>query len=362
MIYVGFPIAPTVKELIYPWLLDSEEYNFDDIKDGIRLHLNESPYSPPPHILEAIQKYLPYANRYQHPELSERFSALAADYNKVEPENIFPTPGGDGALRSIFYNLAQVGDKVVTNYPAYSMYKVYSSVRGLNHVKIKLIEGEEWWYEDRERLLSESKGARLVIIDNPNNPTGSPMLDEELVKELATNVRGFIVIDEAYYEFYGKTFARMIYDYPNVLIVRTLSKAFSMASLRVGYLIGNEEVVKALKKTSTPFDVSLPGLIAGIKALEDPSYVKEVVNKININKEYLIKELRGLGLKVFNSYTNFIFVKDNRDLFTPLMAKSIAIRNLISGYYRISIGTKEQCELLVKTLGEILENSNTKQG
>ncbi|BCU71358.1 histidinol-phosphate transaminase [Stygiolobus caldivivus] len=324
------------------------------------MHLNESPYSPPPHILDAIQKYLQYANRYQHPELTQRFSELAAEYNKVEPENIFPTPGGDGALRSVFYNLAQPGDKVITNFPAYSMYKVYSSVRGLKHVKVKLIEGEEWWYEDRDTLVKESKDARLVVIDNPNNPTGSPMLDEELVKELASNVKGFIVIDEAYYEFYGKTFARIVYEYPNVLIVRTLSKAFSMASLRVGYIIGNEDLIKVLKKTSTPFDVSLPGLIGGIKALEDPSYVRDVVNKINVNKEYLLKELRKFGLKVFNSYTNFLFVKDNRDLLTPLMARSIAIRNLISGYYRISIGTKEQCELLIKVLGEILEDSNTK--
>lgn len=357
---MGLPIAPTVKDLIYPWLLEAEEYNFDDIKEGIRLHLNESPYPPPQHVLDAVKNYLQYVNRYQHPELTERFSSLAAEYNKVEPENILPTQGGDGALRTIFYNLVQPGDKVVTNFPAYSMYKVYASVRGLKHVRIKLIEGDEWWYEDRETLINESKDARLVVIDNPNNPTGSAVLDKDLVEEIASNLKGFLVIDEAYYEYYGKSFAQLIYEYPNILIVRTLSKAFSMASLRVGYLIGDKEVIKALKKTTTPFDVSLPGLIAGIKALEDPSYVREIVSKINSNKEYLREELRKLGLKVFNSYTNFLLVKDTRDLFTPLMDRAIAIRNIIPGYYRISIGTREQCELLVKTLGEILENRNSK--
>ncbi len=349
-----------LKRLIYPWLLEAEEYNFDDIKDGIRLHLNESPFPPPDHIIQAVEKYLKMGNRYQHPELMERFRNLAAEYSGVEPENILPTPGGDGALRSVFYNLSQAGDKIVTNNPSYSMYKVYASVRGLKHVKINLIEGEEWWSEDGERLINESKDARLVVIDNPNNPTGSPVLDCELIKTLLETTKGFVVVDEAYYEFYGKSFAKLIYEYPNLLIVRTLSKAFSLASYRVGYLIGDKEVIKNLMKASTPFDIALPSLIAGITALEDPTYVKTVVAEIIKNRGVLRSGLKSLGLKVYNSYTNFLFVKDERDLLTPLMSKGIVIRKPVSGFYRISVGTKEQVEALLKALGEILEDRNTK--
>jgi len=357
---IGSFIAPTdVSKLIYPWLIEAEDYAFDDIKDGIRLHLNESPYPPPLHIIQAVEKYLIYGNRYQHPELTERLRRLAAEYTKVEPENIYPTPGGDGAIRSVFYNLVQPGDKVVFNYPSYSMYNIYASVRGLKKAKINLIEDGDWWKEDNEKLLNESKDARLVVIDNPNNPTGSPMLSEDVLKELLETVKGFVMIDEAYFEFYGKSFSRLIYDYPNLMIVRTLSKAFSLASFRVGYLIANKDVIKVLMKPSTPFDISLPGLIAGITALEDPSYTKHVVAEVSKNREYLLSELRRLGLKVYNSFTNFVFVKDNRNLLSFLMAKRIAIRKPVSGYYRISVGSESDCEALIKALGELVETGNS---
>ncbi|PVU76481.1 histidinol-phosphate transaminase, partial [Acidianus hospitalis] len=137
--------------------------------------------------------------------------------------------------------------------------------------------------------------------------------------------------------------------------------AFSLASYRIGYLIANKEVVDALTKTSTPFDVALPSLIAGITALENPSYARKIVNEITENREYLYSSLKKLGLKVYKSVTNFLFVKDNRDLLNPLMERKIAIRKPIDGFYRITVGTREQCEILVKALGEILESGNSKQ-
>lgn len=309
-----------------------------------------------------MKKYLHLGNRYQHPSLTERLRKLIAEYNKVEPENVFPTAGGDGALRAIFYNLTQTGDKVLINNPSYSMYKVYTAVRGLKTVKINLKEDGYWWKMDFERFLNEAKDSRLIVIDDPNNPTGSPMLkaEEDKIKALAETINGFIVLDEAYYEFSGYTAVKLVEKYPNLIIVRTLSKAFSLASFRVGYLIGDKEVVKNLMKVSTPFDISLPGLIAGITALENPSYVTKIVDELSKNREYLIKGLRELGLKVYNSVTNFVLLRDDRELLTPLLNKGIAIRKPVSGYYRISVGTREQIELLLKFLGEIIENRNSK--
>ncbi|WP_286189075.1 histidinol-phosphate transaminase [Sulfolobus sp. S-194] len=347
---------------MYPWLIEAEEYSFEDINEGIRLHLNESPFPPPDFLIEEIKKYLHLGNRYQHPSLLERLRELMAEYNKVEPKNIYPTPGGDGALRAVFYNLIQTGDKVVINNPSYSMYKVYASVRGLKLTRVNLIENGNWWKMNFEKFLDEAKDARLVVIDDPNNPTGSPMLksEEDKIRNLVETVKGFVLIDEAYYEFSGYTVAKLVNKYPNLLIVRTLSKAFSLASYRVGYLIGNEEVIKNLMKGATPFDISLPGYIAGITALENPSYVRKVVEVITRNREYLIEGLRKLGLKVYNSLTNFVFVKDERDLLSPLLNKGVAIRKPTIGYFRISVGTKEQIDTLLKYLGEIIENSNSK--
>jgi len=358
--YQGFRIAPTE---IPKWLKEAKEYDYSDIKEGIRLHLNESPYSPPNFIIQEVEKYLSQGNRYQHPDLTSRFKELAAEYNKVEPSNIFPTPGGDGALRAIFYNFLNPGDAVTYNFPSYSMYSVYSTVRGLKVNKVNLVENGDWWKEDIDKLLDFAKKSKLVVIDDPNNPTGSPMLkaNKELISTLAESINGFLVLDEAYYEFSGYTAASLVNEYPNVMIVRTLSKAFSLASYRIGYLIANKEVVDALTKTSTPFDVALPSLIAGITALENPSYARKIVNEITENREYLYSSLKKLGLKVYKSVTNFLFVKDNRDLLNPLMERKIAIRKPIDGFYRITVGTREQCEILVKALGEILESGNSKQ-
>jgi len=284
-----------------------------------------------------------------------------ASYSKVEPKNVYPTPGGDGAIRAIFYNLTQPNDKIVINAPSYSMYKVYSSVRGLKQVRVNLIENGKWWMMDWDKFLDETRGARLVVIDDPNNPTGSPMLkaNEDKIRALTEVVNGFVLIDEAYYEFSGYSVAKLIDKYPNLMVVRTLSKAFSLASYRVGYLIANEEIIKNLMKASTPFDIALPSLIAGITALENPSYVKQVVDEITKNREYLIKGLEKLGLKVYNSLTNFVFVKDERNLLTPLLNKGIAIRKPMQGYYRISVGTREQIDVLLNYLGEVIENSNS---
>jgi len=352
-----------LKEVIYPWLKGAKEYDFTDIKEGLRLHLNESPYPPPDFVLEAVTRYLKAGNRYQHPDLSKRFRELAAEYNGVEPDEIFPTTGGDGAIRSVFYNFTQPGDVVLSNYPGYSMYSVYSSFRGLREERVNLREAGDWWQEDMDSLLSKADRSRLVVIDDPNNPTGSPMLqaNEDKIKALAERVKGIVLLDEAYYEFSGYTASKLVSKYPNLVIVRTLSKAFSLASFRVGYLIADREIVKVLEKGSTPFDVPLPSLIAGITALERPSYAREIASEISGNREYLYRALKSVGLKVYKSVTNFLFFKYRGDLLSPLLKRGIAIRNPIKDFYRVTVGTKEQCDIFVKELGEIIEDSNTEQ-
>ncbi|AWR99773.1 histidinol-phosphate transaminase [Metallosphaera hakonensis] len=343
---------------------ETKEYDFTDIKEGIRLHLNESPFPPPDFVLDAVNKYLSQGNRYQHPDLTRRIKELAAEYNKVEPEEIFPTPGGDGAIRSVFLNLTMTGDKIVVNYPSYSMYSVYSSFKGLRQVKIPLREQGDWWREDWEKLLEEARDARMVAVDDPNNPTGSPMLggEEQKIKELVETTKGFVLLDEAYYEFSGYTASRLVDRYPNLIIVRTLSKAFSLASFRVGYLIANREVVKTLEKGATPFDVALPSLIAGITALENPGYSHRIATEIAQNREELYQGLTSMGVRTFRSITNFLLFKHDLELVEPLMRKGVAIRNPMKGFYRVSVGTKDQCKIFLEKLGEVLEDSNSKQG
>jgi histidinol-phosphate aminotransferase len=256
----------------------------------------------------------------------------------------------------------QPGDTIVYNFPSYSMYSVYSSVRGLNIIKISLKEDGEWWKEDLESLYNNISKARLVIIDDPNNPTGSPMLKakEDIISNIAEKVNGLLVVDEAYYEFSGYTVKDFINKYKNVAIVRTLSKAFSLASFRIGYLIADKELIKVLNKATTPFDIPLPSLIAGISALEKPDYAFNIASEIKKNRDFLYESMKKLGLKVYRSLTNFLYFKYNGDLIHPLLSKGLAIRRPNNEYYRVTVGTLDQCVNFIEKLGEIIENSNTK--
>ncbi len=361
---MGSIIAPTkfdVSKFIPEWLLKAESYDFTDSLTGIRLHLNESPLPPPQEVLDKVRERLNEVHKYNYPGLFERFRELAAEYAGVEPGNVLPTAGGDGAIKAVLYNLAEPGDRVVLNYPSYSMFWIYSKVRGFRVDVVKLKDDGDWWKEDLEALLEKARGARLVIIDDPNNPTGSPMIGakREILEEIASRVEGFVLIDEAYHEYAGYSVAPLVEEIPNLLVVRTLSKAFAMAGLRVGYLIGSKLVISSLAKGSTPFDVSLPALIAGITALENPSYVKERVNEVKRNREFTVCSLRKLGLKAYNSLTNFVLFRYKGDLMRPLMERGYLIRKLWEDFYRVSIGTEEQMKGFIRALGEVLEDSNS---
>ncbi len=267
-----------------------------------------------------------------------------------------PTSGSDNAIKAVIFNLIKPNGKIVINEPSFSMYEIYAKSRGVNLVKVNLREGEEYWYQDNERLLEEAKDADLVAIDDPNNPTGSPMIGgkKEFIEELVNKTKGFVLIDEAYYEFAGYTVVDLIKDYPNLLVTRTLSKAFSLAGFRIGYLVGNPKVIKTLNTSSGPFELSLPSTIAGIAALENPSYAREVARIINDNREYLYAKLKDLGFKVYRSLTNFLLIKDEKhDLMEYLMQKGIAIKKFYDKYYRISIGTREDCDKVVEALSEL---------
>jgi len=289
-------------------------------------------------------------------KLFSRFRELLAGYAGVDVENILPTLGGDGALRIIFYELTYPNDVVVTLNPTYSMVNVFTSLRGLKKVTVELHECGDWWCVDFNELLNNAKNSYLVVIDDPNNPTGSPILKGsiKLISELAEVVEGFLVIDETYYEFSGYTVVQLVRDYPNIIVVRSLSKAFSLAGFRLGYIVSSPEVIEVLSKGYTPFDIPLPSLAVGIAALEDSSYVKVFVDSIKRNKELLINGLRKLGFKVYNSLTNFVLVRSDVNIRELLLRYGIAIKSLGNNLYRISVGSEEQCVKLLEVLGGVL--------
>ena len=226
---------------------------------------------------------------------------------------------------------------------------------GLKKLWLNLVEYGDTWVVDTDKLLEFSPKADLIVIVDPNNPTGSKVLGGErsVVEALASKAKGFIIIDETYYEFSGYTVARYINEYPNIIVVRSLSKAFCLAGFRLGYVIADKEVLKNITKVLTPFDIPTPSLAAGIAALENVNYYLKIVEEVKQLREYLYTSLRNMGFKVYRSFTNFLLVKDNRRLDLHLLRYGIAIKRVGEDLYRISIGTKEICDKVVEALREL---------
>ncbi|MEB3756136.1 MAG: histidinol-phosphate aminotransferase family protein [Desulfurococcales archaeon] len=320
----------------------------------IRLDLNENPYTPPKSVLEEARKGLREINRYCEPACLEELKRSIEEYTGTPERNIIVSPGSDTILREIIHSFS-IDRKVIMLNPSFLPALECAKKHSRKMIKFHITPPE--FDLNKEILLEEAEEPSLIIIDNPNNPTGREFLDRGLVIDLLSNKRTLLVIDEAYYEFSGNTFSDLLIEYENLAITRTLDKGFSLAGLRVGYLLAGDKFLEGL----SDFKAILPrpSVYAAIAALKEKQYMVENVRKIISERERLLGELEKLGIEAYNSSANFVLVRsDIIWLNEKLRMNGIAIRDLsnewIPGYYRISVGLPDENNILLKTLKEIL--------
>jgi histidinol-phosphate aminotransferase len=334
---------------------DVIEYKYEEVPEqAIRLHLNECLYPPPQFIIESVISVLRKCNQYPSKVLFDRFRELLAEYVGVDKENVYPFTGADSALRTILSFFAKPGDRVLHIEPTYYMIKVFIANMGLKPIPVQSFECGDWWCTSLEELLDKAQNADIAIIVDPNNPTGSPIIkaDKGVVKALADKVSKCIVFDEVYHEFAGYTVARYVNEVDNILVVRSLSKAFCLAGFRLGYVVGAKDVIARIASIHTSFDIPTPCLAAGIVALENREFMEKVVREVIEIREILYTELRRRGYKVFKSYTNFLLIKDKRDLDQILRRHSIYIKRVGKELFRITVPPRHLVDMLLKALGE----------
>ncbi|HIC99246.1 MAG TPA: histidinol-phosphate transaminase, partial [Pyrodictiaceae archaeon] len=334
-------------------------YAIPERSGGFLLDLNECPFPPPRTVVEALYSAGCYANRYPGRELFDRLRQLVADYAGVNIDNVVVFGGGDEGLRVVFDAFVGKGDSVVLTKPGFAMARVYAGIRDAKIVSVALREDGFRWTIDFGYLLEVAKKARLVVIENPHNPTGSLLLAPGQVRELLVEAENaMVLVDEAYYEFAGVTVASLVRDYPNLLVLRTLSKAFCLAGLRVGYLLAAEETIKHVARVLPPFTISRPSLAAAIEALKNRYYVGHVVRFVVKERERLFQEINRIdGFKAYESKTNFLLVRtpENIDVVELALEQGIRIKrvgDLPGSYVRISIGLRRANELLLEVLRE----------
>ncbi len=318
----------------------------------VKLNTNENPFGPSPKVIEAIQAELNDNLRlYPDPE-GEVLKQTLADYHKVRPEQVFLGNGSDEVLAHIFHGLFQHGKPVLFPDVTYSFYPVYC---GLYKIEGRAVPLNDSFEINPDDFTGPNGG---IIFPNPNAPTGRFLGLEHVETILRNNPDSVVVVDEAYVDFGGDSAITLVDRYPNLLVTQTLSKARSLAGLRVGFAVGHEDLIEALNRVKNSFNsYPLDRLaLAGAKAAyEDEAWFRKCCDGVISERERVSLELETLGFEVLPSTANFVFARHGSvggaELASGLREQGIIVRHFdkprISEFLRITIGTPEQNDALI---------------
>jgi histidinol-phosphate aminotransferase len=314
----------------------------------------ENPFLPAESVQKAAEKGLSEINRYADIQDLKTLKNLLSEYIfNFLPDKIIVSHGSDMLLREII-NIFSAGRKIIVFQPSFFHISRFATQQATKIIKIQLSPPN--FNFDVDFLLSELKEPTLMLVDNPNNPTGKLILDNTLIEKILKNNNSLLVVDEAFYEYSTHTFAPFIEKYQNLAIIRTMDKAFSLAGLRLAYLLAGEYFLKYL--SDYPQLLSKPTIYAAIDSLQNPSEMNQNVMAVISEKERVSKTLKELNFEIYPSFTNFLLVKSPiAELQTILLQKDIQIYDLsntyLSNFYVITIGTFDENDVLINTIWKI---------
>jgi histidinol-phosphate aminotransferase len=320
----------------------------------VKLNTNENPYPPSPDVIKAIQGISgEQLRRYPQP-MGDTFRQAAGEVFGVSAEHIMCTNGGDDLLTICFRAFCDENHPVAYPVPTYSLYPVLAGLQNCPTVEIES-EGGDYL----EKLVETN--AALTILCNPNAPTCAFTPVDELAG-LAGKLKGVLLVDEAYVDFADDNCIRIIKDFDNIIILRSMSKGYSLAGVRFGFCIAQPSLIEGLGKVKDSYNVDTLAIAAATAAIKDQEYFKASVAKIIEERGRLTSELSKLGFTVPKSQTNFLLATCNGieagELYNRLVERNIYIRyfNLpgLADKIRITVGTKEQNDILITALKQIL--------
>ena len=329
------------------------------IADMIKLNTNENPYPPSPHVQKALDSFDVNSLRlYPDPDSKLLVEAIAKRYD-VGTDQVFIGVGSDDVLGMAFLAFFNSDKPILFPDITYSFYDVWADLFRIPYERPALDENFNVVASD---YYKENGG---VVLANPNAPTGIRQKEEFLRDVIEHNRDVIVIIDEAYVDFSEGSALALINDYDNVVVVQTYSKSRSMAGMRIGYAMGNPELIKAMNDVRCSYN-SYPmtrlSVALGVAAIEDEQYFQETKKLIVDTREWSKKELKRLGFSFGDSETNFIFATHEsvhaQEIFEKLREKHIFVRHFnserIDNYLRISIGTREEMEILIRELEKIV--------
>ena len=278
------------------------------------------------------------------------------NYVGYDPKNISVGNGSSELLDLCVKTFVDKDEMILSLDPTFSMYSIYAQVFSAKYVGAK---AENDFKLNVDSIIEDiqKNSPKLIILCNPNNPTGSVLTKEE-VRKIVKSTDALIALDEAYMEFGDESLIDEVMNYDNFLIVKTLSKAFSLAGIRMGYIVANEDIINSIEKVRAPYNLNSLSTYIATEALRQKDRMYDYVKSIKEEREKMYKTLIDLGVKAYKSSANFIFFKsDIEDLQKKLIQKDVLIRKFSSkleGFYRVSIGTKEQNQKFLEALKEVI--------
>lgn len=322
-------------------------YHSSFINDGIILNANESPYDLPKEVLDHMSdwaKSMPL-NRYPDTDCIKLVEAIARKYN-IKPSNVISGVGSDQLIDCLFRTFVDTDDYVLVPTPSFSMYTEYGE---LSNAKIIYIPLNEDFSYNLDNFKEKIKNAKITFICTPNNPTGSSLTLEE-IKYLAKSTEGILAIDEAYGEFNDFTSIDLIKEFNNVIVFKTFSKAYGLAGARIGYALGNEELIDAMNIVKPPYNVNSFSIEAAAFVISNTHLYDEGIKEIKKERDILFNSLKELGVNVYPSKANFLWVELGNDVLDKLKEEKIYIRTFKGKYVRISIGKPSENKKLLEVI------------
>ena len=350
--------SKTVKELT-PYVPGEQP----KLSQLIKLNTNESPYGPSPKALAAIAAANTEALRLYPDPNSDALKQSIAKLHGLTANQVFVGNGSDEVLAHVFLGLLKHEHPILFPDITYSFYPVYCKLYGISFDNIPLSDDFSISVADYLKKNNGRNGG--IIFPNPNAPTGRALPLKDIETLLQSNQGSVVVIDEAYVDYGTESAIALVDQYPNLLVTRTLSKSYALAGLRVGYAVGHSDLIEALERVKNSFNsypIDKLAMAGAIAAIEDQDYLKKISQAVIKTREQLIQSLNILGFETIPSSANFIFTKhpkhDAAVVAAKLREKHIIVRHFklprIDQYLRITIGTDEQCDELVKAIKEIL--------
>jgi histidinol-phosphate aminotransferase len=329
----------------------------------IKLNTNENPYPPSPRVLAALRKATSRSLRLYPEPLADSLRAVAATVYGVKPENILAGNGSDEILSIIMRSFVGPQDRVAFPVPTYSLYDTLIAIQQGERITVDYPPD----FSVPEALASQN--AALTFLCNPNSPSGTlvPLQD---IERLARAVSGILVIDEAYVDFAeseGASTLPLIRQFPNLVVLRTFSKSFSLAGVRIGLAFASEEIISGMMKVKDSYNLNRLSLVAATAALRDMPWMTRNIRRIQQSRRQLSAGLRKMGFYVYPSHANLLMARKKeqnlKDVYEKLKSKKILVRYFdipgLQDSLRITVGTPQEIRALLKEMKAIGNNPTT---